>query len=77
MLDSKHLSYRQIQQLAMQLGLKGNGKRNEIVQRLRTWHQEKTNFAMVEVKSTFRKNLPRKPKQLIFGAGGCSDETAI
>ncbi len=49
MLDSKDISYRQLQQLAMQLGLGGRGKRDQLVIKLRKWHQERQNFAMVEI----------------------------
>ena len=40
--DKEKFSYRQLQQLSVQLGLNGKGKREELVLRLQQWHRSQS-----------------------------------
>jgi hypothetical protein len=57
--DKKSWSYNDLRKLSKELGLKGNGKRYELEERLAQWHRQRTEFSTNMVpSSTSEEDLP-------------------
>ena len=52
LLDHEKWSFRDLQLLSMKLGLGGAGKREQIVERLRSWHKQK--FDTVSLRTAYK-----------------------